>query len=102
MVTLAVVAIFLSSATTALYRIGSLLCSCSPQFFNVPDDEDEDSRVDVAMMWATWDAFLAAGGVTADDLRRFLNGEQISNQPVKRLRVSPSALRRSVFKLASG
>jgi hypothetical protein len=52
----------------------------------MPDEEDEDSRVDVAMMWATWDAFLSAGGVTADDLARFLKGERINDQPVKRRR----------------
>jgi hypothetical protein len=52
----------------------------------MPDEEDEDSCVDVALLRQTWDAFLTAGGVTANDLARFLNGERISDQPVKRRR----------------
>jgi hypothetical protein len=49
-------------------------------------DEDYNEPVDVALLQATWDAFLAAGGVTADDLTRFLNGEQLGAHPVKRRR----------------
>jgi hypothetical protein len=49
-------------------------------------DEDYDEPVDVALLRQTWEAFLTAGGVSADDLSRFLKGERISDQPVKRRR----------------
>jgi hypothetical protein len=49
-------------------------------------DEDYNEPVDVATLRQRWDAFLAAGGVTADDLTRFLNGEQLGAHAVKRRR----------------
>jgi hypothetical protein len=47
--------------------------------------DDYDEPVDVGKLQRAWNEFIAVGGVTGDDLRRFLRGGQLTgNRTIRR------------------